>query len=93
LAANLWAQHRDGEAEQVLVAALTLAEGLLGPDDIDTVDTTVQLAALLEQLGRKDESAALYRQAFERSRTAGLTDAEFPSGSDLADLFGPRATR
>ena len=76
----------------MLVAALTLAEGLLGPDDIDTVDTTVQLAALLEQLGRKDESAALYRQAFQRSGAAGLTDTQFPSSSDLADLFGRRAS-
>lgn len=82
LAANLRAQRRDGEAELVLVAALTLSEGLLGPEDIDTVDCTVQLAALLEELGRPEESAAVYRQALGRARSAGLTDAELMQGTD-----------
>lgn len=36
LAANLLSQQRRAESEQVLVAAVALAEALLGPDDADT---------------------------------------------------------
>ena len=52
LAANLRRQDRDAEAAAILVAALALAEQLLGPSDVDTLATMTSLGLLWEGLGR-----------------------------------------
>lgn len=70
LAANLRRQHRDEEASAILVAALALAEQLLGPSDMDTLATMTSLGLLCEGLGRLDEAEGLYRQALVRAEAA-----------------------
>ncbi|HEX2047585.1 MAG TPA: tetratricopeptide repeat protein [Acidimicrobiales bacterium] len=80
LAANLRMQHRSEEAGVILVAALALAEQLLGPSDADTLATMTSLGLLWEGLGRVDEAEDLYRQALVR--------AEASPGSDPDELAG-----
>ncbi len=77
LAANLRMQRRGEEAGAILVAALALAEQLLGPTDIDTLATMTGLGLLWEGLGRPDEAEELYRQALVRAElTAGAEPDE-----------------
>lgn len=52
LSSNLAAQGRSAEAEAVLLAALALAEALLGPDDRQTAITRSHLRELWVALGR-----------------------------------------
>jgi tetratricopeptide (TPR) repeat protein len=80
LAANLRKQHRSEEADAILVAALGLAEALLGPSDIDTIATMAGLGLLWEGLGRLDEAEELYRHALVR--------AEVTAGSDPDEVAG-----
>jgi tetratricopeptide (TPR) repeat protein len=70
LAANLRLQDRGGEADAILVAALALAEQLLGPSDGDTLATMTGLGLLWEGLGRVEEAEELYRQALARAESA-----------------------
>ena len=56
LAANLRIQRRAWEADAILVAALALAEQLLGPGHEDTLATMAGLGLLWEGLGRGDEA-------------------------------------
>lgn len=74
LAANLRRQHRSEEANAILVAALALAEQLLGPSDVDTLATMAGLGLLWEGLGRLDEAEDLYRQALVRAEAAVGSD-------------------
>jgi tetratricopeptide (TPR) repeat protein len=76
LAANLRMQRRGEEADAILVAALALAEQLLGPSDVDTLATMTGLGLLWEGLGRVDEAEELYRQALVR---AELSDSPEPN--------------
>ena len=80
LAANLRRQRRIEEADAILVAALALAEQLLGPSDVDTLATMAGLGLLWEGLGRLDEAEDLYRQALVR--------AEASVGSDPYEVAG-----
>ena len=83
LAANLRMQGRAREADAVLVAALALAEQLLGPSDTDTLATMTALGRLWEGLERLDEAEDLYRQALARS--------EIAVGEDLDGIAGMAA--
>jgi tetratricopeptide (TPR) repeat protein len=76
LAANLRKQRRGAEAVALLVAALALAEQLLGPSDIDTIATMAGLGLLWEGLGRVDEAEDLYRQALVRAEIAGGSEPD-----------------
>ena len=80
LAANLRMQHRPREAGAILVAALALAEQLLGPFDVDTLATMTSLGLLCEGLGRVEEAEDLYRQALVR--------AEASPGSEPVEVAG-----
>jgi tetratricopeptide (TPR) repeat protein len=93
LAANLRMQQRSEEAEAILLAALGLAEQLLGPSDVDTLATMTGLALLWEGLGRLDEAEELYRQALGRAElTAGAEPREIAGiSAALAGLLERRA--
>jgi tetratricopeptide (TPR) repeat protein len=80
LAANLRHQHRTEEANVVLVAALALAEQLLGPTDVDTLATMTALGLLCEGLGRPDEAEELYRHALARAEAAAAPDPDELAG-------------
>jgi len=80
LAANLRMQARSAEADAILVAALGLAEQLLGPSDIDTIATMAALGLLWEGLGRLDEAEELYRHALVRAEAAAGADANGVAG-------------
>jgi tetratricopeptide (TPR) repeat protein len=80
LAANLRMQHRAEEANVVLVAALALAEQLLGPTDVDTLATMTALGLLCEGLGRGDEAEELYRHALARAEAAAAPDPDELAG-------------
>lgn len=74
LAANLRRQARGEEAGAILVAALALAEQLIGPSDADTLATMAGLGLVWEGLGRVDEAEDLYRQALVRAEAAVGSD-------------------
>jgi tetratricopeptide (TPR) repeat protein len=76
LAANLRIQGRIEEADVILVAALALAEQLLGPFDVETLATMTDLGRLCEGVGRLGEAEELYRQALARAEGAGGSDPE-----------------
>jgi len=80
LAANLRMQDRCDEADAILIAALALAEQLLGPSDVDTLATMTGLGLLWEGFGRLDEAEELYRQALVR--------AEVAAGAEPAQVAG-----
>ena len=80
LAANLRIQRRPWEADAILVAALALAEQLLGPSHEDTLATMAGLGLLWEGLGRVDEAEEIYRQALSR--------AEHAAGAEPDDVAG-----
>lgn len=81
LAANLRMQQRGDEAGAILVAALALAEQLLGPTHSDTLATMAGLGMLWEGLGRLDEAEELYRQALVRAELADSIDPDEVAGS------------
>ena len=81
LAANLRMQQRGEEADAILVAALAVAEQLLGPTDVDTLATMAALGLLWEGLGRVDEAEELYRQALVRAELA-----ESPEPDEVAGI-------
>lgn len=58
LSANLAAQRRSGEAEAVLLAALALAEALLGPHDPQTAITRWHLRELWVSVGATSDRNA-----------------------------------
>lgn len=80
LAANLRMQHRSGEAGPILVAALALAEQLLGPSDVDTLATMTGLGLLCEGLGQLEEAEDLYRQALVRAEGSPGADPDEVAG-------------
>jgi tetratricopeptide (TPR) repeat protein len=92
LAANLRMQHRGEEADAILVAALALAEQLLGPTDVDTLATMTGLGLLWEGLGRIDEAEQVYRQALVRAEVAESPDPDEVAGiaAALAGLLQRR---
>jgi len=92
LAANLRMQHRSEEANVLLVAALALAEQLLGPTDADTLATMAGLGLLCEGLGRIEEAEELYRQALARAESAGGAETDEVAGiaAALAGLLARR---
>ena len=92
LAANLRIQHRGEEADAILVAALALAEQLLGPTDVDTLATMAGLGLLWEGLGRVDEAEELYRQALVRAELADSPEPDEVAGiaAALAGLLQRR---
>ena len=93
LAANLRLQGRGREADAILLAALALAEQLLGPSDTDTLATMAALGRLWEGFGRLDEAEDLYRQALARSETGDADDLDGVAGMSaaLAGLLERRA--
>ena len=93
LAANLRLQGRPSEADAILVAALALAEQLLGPSDTDTLATMTALGRVWEGLGRLEEAEDLYRQALARSESAPGDDLDGVAGMSaaLAGLLERRA--
>jgi tetratricopeptide (TPR) repeat protein len=80
LGANLRIQRRAWEADAILVAALALAEQLLGPSHEETLATMAGLGLLWEGLGRLDEAEEIYRQALSR--------AEHAAGAEPDDVAG-----
>lgn len=92
LAANLRKQGRGAEAGAILVAALALAEQLLGPCDVDTLATMTGLGLLWEGSGRIEEAEELYRQALIRAETAGGCEPDEVAGiaAALAGLLERR---
>ena len=80
LAANLRMQRRGDEASAILVAALALAEQLLGPSDVDTLATMTSLGLLCEGMGKLDEAEDLYRQALVRAEAAPTADPDEVAG-------------
>ncbi len=78
-----------------LVAALALAEQLLGPTDIDTVATMTGLGLLWEGLGRVEEAEELYRQALSRAEMAVGAEPDEVAGiaAALAGLLERRSSR
>lgn len=93
LAANLRMQDRGREADAILIAALALAEQLLGPSDTDTLATMAALGRLWEGFGRLDEAEDLYRQALARSEMSAGDDLDGVAGMSaaLAGLLERRA--
>lgn len=93
LAANLRLQEREREADAILIAALALAEQLLGPCDTDTLATMAALGRLWEGLDRLDEAEDLYRQALARAESAPGHDLDGVAGitAALAGLLERRA--
>lgn len=94
LAANLRLQGRGDEADVILVAALALAEQLLGPSDVDTLATMTALGLLCEGRGRSGEAEELYRQALARAEGAAGSDPDEVAGiaaalSGLLERRGP----
>lgn len=92
LAANLRIQRRSGEAHAILVAALALAEQLLGPSDEETLSTMAALGLLWEGLGRIEEAEEIYRQALARAEAAAGADPDEVAGiaAALAGLLERR---
>ena len=92
LAANLRLQHRSEEANAILLAALALAEQLLGPSDVDTLATMTGLGVLCEKLGRPEEAEELYRQALVRAEASPRSEPEEVAGiaAALAGLLQRR---
>jgi tetratricopeptide (TPR) repeat protein len=92
LAANLRLQERGREADAILVAALALAEQLLGPSHTDTLATMAALGRLWEGFGRLDEAEDLYRQALARSESGAGDDLDGVAGvaAALAGLLERR---
>jgi tetratricopeptide (TPR) repeat protein len=80
LAANLRMQHRSEEARAILIAALALAEQLLGPSDGDTLATMTGLGLLCEGLDRAEEAEGLYRQALVRAEAANCPEPDEVAG-------------
>ena len=80
LAANLRIQRRIWEADAILVAALALAEQLLGPSHEETLATMAGLGLLWEGLGRVDEAEDVYRQALSRAEVAAGTEPDEVAG-------------
>lgn len=76
LAANLRVQRRGWEADAILVAAVALAEQLLGPCDSETLSTMAGLGLVWEGLGRIDEAEDIFRQALVRAESGAGTDAD-----------------
>lgn len=95
LAANLRMQDRGEEAAGILVAAVALAEQLLGPSDVDTVATMSALALVCEGQGRNLEAEELYRQALARAEVACEPDPDEVAGiaAALSGLLERRARR
>ncbi len=93
LAANLRMQNRGEEADAILIAALALAEQLLGPNDVDTLATMTGLGLLWEGLGRQDEAEELYRQALVRAEGATGSEPDEVAGiaAALSGLLERRA--
>ena len=94
LAANLRIQHRSEEAGAILVAALALAEQLLGPSDVDTLATMTSLGLLWEGLGRVEEAEDLYRQALVRAEASPGSEPDEVAGiaAALSGLLERRGT-
>ena len=94
LAANLRLQHRSQEAGAILMAALALAEQLLGPSDVDTLATMTSLGTMCEALGRMEEAEDLYRQALVRAEASPGSDPDQVAGiaAALAGLLERRGT-
>lgn len=92
LAANLRIQRRAWEADAILVAALALAEQLLGPSHEDTLATMAGLGLLWEGLGRVDEAEEIYRQALSRAELAVGSEPDEVAGiaAGLAGLLERR---
>ena len=80
LAANLRMQRRTEEARPILIAALALAEQLLGPFDGDTLATMAGLGLLCEGLDRTEEAEGLYRQALVRAEAAACPEPNEVAG-------------
>lgn len=95
LAANLRMQDRSEEAGPILVAALALAEQLLGPSDVDTLATMTSLGLLCEGLGRVEEAEDLYRQALVRAETSPGSEPDEVAGiaAALSGLLERRGTQ
>lgn len=95
LAANLRRQRRPDEATVVLIAALALAEQLLGPTDIETLATMTALGLLCEGAGRPAEAEELYRHALARAESASAPDPDEVAGiaAALAGLLERRRLR
>ena len=92
LAANLRMQRRPEEADVILIAALALAEQLLGPSHVDTLATMAALGMLCEGLGRFREAEELYRHALTRAEAAAAPDPDEMAGiaAALAGLLERR---
>jgi len=95
LAANLRMQRRGEEAGAILVAALALAEQLLGPSDVDTLATMTGLGLLWEGFGRLDDAEDLYRQALNRAEMTAGSEPDEVAGiaAALAGLLERRGCR
>ena len=95
LAANLRIQHRSEEAGAILVAALALAEQLLGPSDVDTLATMTSLGLLCEGLGRVEEAEDLYRQALVRAEASPGSEPDEVAGiaAALSGLLERRSSQ
>ncbi len=95
LAANLRTQRRREEAAAILVAALALAELLLGPSDVDTLATMTSLGLLCEGLDRLDEAEELYQQALVRAEAAQASEPDQVAGiaAALSGLLQRRGGR
>ncbi len=85
LAATLRVQRREDEAAAILVAALALAEQLLGPSDVDTLATMTSLGLLCEGLGRLDE-AGVQRVMLQWLETDDIDGLEAMAESVLPQL-------
>jgi tetratricopeptide (TPR) repeat protein len=92
LAANLRIQHRGPEADAILVAALALAEQLLGPCNEETLSTMTGLGMLWEGLGRVEEAEEIYRQALVRAESVAGAEPDEVAGiaAALAGLLERR---
>ncbi len=84
LAANLRMQGRAEEAGTILIAALALAEQLLGPSHLDTLATMTGLGLLWEGFGRLDEAEELYRHALVRAELLCEADLDQVAGMTAA---------
>lgn len=92
LAANLRIQRRAWEADAILMAALALAEQLLGSNHEETLATMTGLGLLWEGLGRVDEAEEIYRQALSRAEVAAGAEPDDVAGiaAALAGLLERR---